>query len=51
MSKAKNIEVLAAISQEDMDRRGADISDEYVDTIAEAKRRAKYYLTEEFMNG
>lgn len=45
----KKIVVLAAVSQEDLDKRGADV-DEICDTIAQAKRRAKYFLTEDFMN-
>lgn len=46
--KAKRIEVLAAVRQDLLDSRGADV-DQTFDTIGEAKRKAKYYLTEEFM--
>lgn len=45
----KQITVIAAASQEALELRGADVT-VAADTIAEAKTRAKYYLTEEYMN-
>ena len=50
MTKPKTILVLAAVSQEALERRGADVDDTQCDTIAEAKRRAKHYLTEDWMH-
>ncbi len=49
MAKEKKIVVLAATSQYALEQKGADV-DEICDTIAQAKKRAKYFLTEEFMN-
>lgn len=43
------IVVLAAVSQEQLENDGCDVEQE-CETIAEAKKRAKYYLTEEYMN-
>jgi len=45
----KQIVVLAAVSQEQLKNNGCDV-DQECKTIAEAKKRAKYYLTEEYMN-
>lgn len=45
----KQIVVLAAVSQEQLENDGCDVEQE-CETIAEAKKRAKYYLTEEYMN-
>lgn len=44
---SKEIKVLAADSQDEMERRGAEIEFSF-DTVKEAKERAKYYLTEEY---
>lgn len=43
----KIIEVRAARSQEDVLNHQCDIVDQF-DTIAEAKRKARYYLTDEY---
>lgn len=45
----KQIVVLAAVSQDQLENDGCDVEQE-CETIAEAKKRAKYYLTEEYMN-
>jgi hypothetical protein len=45
----QQIVVLAATSQEQLENDGCDVEQE-CQTIAEAKKRAKYYLTEEYMN-
>jgi hypothetical protein len=45
----KTIVVLAADSQEALEARGAEIEFTF-DAIKEAKAKAKYYLTEEYMN-
>lgn len=45
----KKIIVVAAVSQERLENDGCDV-DQECETIAEAKKRAKYYLTEEYMN-
>ena len=47
--KTKKITVVAAVSQERLENDGCDVYQE-CETIAEAKKRAKYYLTEEHMN-
>ncbi len=46
----KSIEVVAAINQEYLELQGSEVIDDKCDTIGEAKRRAKYYLTEEYRN-
>lgn len=46
---SKTIIVVAAVSQERLENDGCDV-DQECDTIAQAKKRAKYYLTEEYMN-
>lgn len=43
------ITVVAAVSQEQLENDGCDVEQE-CQTIAEAKKRAKYYLTEEYKN-
>jgi hypothetical protein len=43
------IMVLAATTQEQLENHGCDVEQE-CETMAEAKRRAKYYLTEEYMH-
>ncbi len=45
----KQITVLAAVSQEQLENDGCDVEQE-CETIAQAKKRAKYYLTEEYMH-
>ncbi len=45
----KRIVVLAAVSQEQLENNGCDVEQE-CETIAQAKKRAKYYLTAEYMN-
>jgi len=45
----KTITVLAAVSQEQLENDGCDVEQE-CDTIAQAKKRAKYYLSEDYMN-
>lgn len=42
--------VLAAETQETLDSQGAAIDNTNCETIVEAKKKAKYYLTEEYMN-
>lgn len=44
----KRIVVVAAVSQDRLENDGCDV-DQECETIAEAKKRAKYYLTEEYM--
>lgn len=45
----KRIIVLAARTQDELDAKGADVEVRNgYDTIAEAKKRAKYFLTEEY---
>ena len=46
----KQITVLAATSQKDLENNGADMEDTQCLTILDAKRRARYFLTDEFMN-
>lgn len=46
----KTIVVLAVTTQERLERDGADVVDEHCQTITEAKKRARYYLTEAYMN-
>ncbi len=46
---SKRIIVKAAPSMVALDHDGAWV-DELCDTIAQAKKRAKYFLTEDFMN-
>jgi len=43
----RRIKVLAAASQEALEATGADVEFEF-DTLADAKRRAKYYLTDDY---
>lgn len=43
----KRITALAATSQESLERDAFEVECE---TIAQAKKRAKYYLTKEYMN-
>ena len=45
----KRIVVVAAVSQQQLENDGCDV-DQECETIAQAKRRAKYYLTEEYMD-
>lgn len=45
----KKITVLAAVSQQQLEKNGCAV-DQECETIAQAKKRAKYYLTEEYMN-
>ena len=44
----KRITVLAAISQEQLENCGCDVEHE-CETLTEAKKRAKYYLSGEYM--
>ena len=46
----KQITVLAAVDFDSLETKGADMEDTYCQTVAEAKKRARYFLTEEFMN-
>jgi hypothetical protein len=43
----KEIVILAAKSQDELEK-GADVEERNCLTVAEAKRRAKYFLTEEY---
>jgi hypothetical protein len=45
---AKQITVLAARSLDELEAKGADVEDVHIETVAAAKQRAKYLLTEEF---
>jgi hypothetical protein len=45
----KRITVVAAVSQEQLENDGCDV-DQECETISQAKKRAKYYLTEEYMS-
>jgi hypothetical protein len=45
----KTIVVLAAESQEALERLGADVEDIYCETIKQAKQRARYLLTDDYM--
>lgn len=45
----KSIVVLAATDQDSLATRGADVEDTQCLTLTEAKRRARYYLTDEYM--
>jgi|CXWL01.1.fsa_nt_gi hypothetical protein len=49
MPKYKKIEALASWTQQDFDRRGANV-DQECETVAEAKERAKYMLTTEYQD-
>jgi hypothetical protein len=42
------IKVLAARTQDETETKGADVEDAHFDMVAEAKKRAKYLLTEAF---
>jgi hypothetical protein len=44
----KQIKVLAARTQDELETKGADVEDVHFETVAEAKKRAKYLLTEAF---
>jgi hypothetical protein len=44
----KQITVLAALSQDALELRGADVEDTGLETVASAKQRARYVLTEEY---
>lgn len=48
-SMTRTITVLAAVSQDQLEHDGCDVEQE-CETIAHAKKRAKYYLTEEYMH-
>ncbi|MGB8030131.1 MAG: hypothetical protein WCF30_10745 [Terracidiphilus sp.] len=45
----EQINVLAARTQDELEIKGADVEDVHFETIAEAKKRAKYLLTEAFL--
>lgn len=45
----KRIVALAAENQDQLENNGCAV-DQECETIAEAKKRAKYYLTEDYMN-
>ena len=47
MKKEKTILVLAAPSLEDLEEKGADVEDRWCETVAEAKRRARYLTGEQ----
>ena len=44
------IVVLAAVDFDSLEAKGADMEDTHCQTVSEAKKRARYFLTEEFMN-
>ena len=44
----KQIKVLAARTQDETETKGTDVEDVHFDMVAEAKKRAKYLLTEAF---
>jgi hypothetical protein len=49
MKTEQIIIVLAGVNQNQLENDGCDVEQE-CETIAQAKKRAKYYLTEEYMN-
>lgn len=44
----KQITILAARSQDELETKGADVEDVHFETVAKAKARAKYLLTDEY---
>ena len=44
----EQINVLAARTQDELEIKGADVADVHFEAVAEAKKRAKYLLTEAF---
>jgi len=46
--REKQITVLAAADIDTLERMGADVEDRYFETLAAAKRRARYLLTKEY---
>jgi hypothetical protein len=44
----KQITILAAATQDQLESKGADVEDTHCQTLAEAKRRAKYLLSAEY---
>jgi hypothetical protein len=50
MKKQKQILVLAAETQETFEAQGARFEETHCETVAEAKKRAKYLLTVEYQN-
>lgn len=50
MARSKTIVVAVAESVEDLERYGPRFEEMHCETVAEAKKRAKYLLTEEYQN-
>lgn len=46
--KPKHIEVIAARTQRAVEDKQGDVAFDYFDTIGEARRKAKHYLTDEY---
>jgi hypothetical protein len=44
----KQIKFLVSWTQDEIETKGTDVEDVYFDMVAEAKKRAKYLLTEAF---
>ena len=44
----KTIEVLAAVDIDTLESRGSDVWEPHCETVADAKRRARYLLTDEY---
>jgi hypothetical protein len=47
-NRERTITVLAAASLDALEAHGADVEDVHFETVAEAKRRARYLLTEAY---
>ena len=45
----REITVLAALNQDSLETNGADVEQTNCETVKEAKIRARYYLTDDFM--
>lgn len=48
MEMEKQYVVLAAADIQSLENKGADVEDTYCETAVEARRRARYLLTEEY---
>lgn len=44
----KTITILAASSHDALQAKGADVEEKHCETLAEARKRAKYLLSEEY---
>ncbi len=48
MTTEPTITVLAAASRDALDSRGADVEELHCETVAQARKRARYLLSEEY---